>query len=100
MIKKKGDNFFLGFLIGIVGLFIGFFGFALIFGWVNGTTVKYFVEVVFLKYPYYKIHIVTVAILFDVIPFYLAIRKNYVQLARGVMGVILLGVIAIAIFLI
>lgn len=99
MIRKKGDNFFLGILIGIMGLLIGFFGFALVFGMINGTTVKYFVDVVFLKYPYYKIHIVTVAILFDVIPFYLAIRRNYIQLARGIMGVILLGVIAIAIFL-
>ena len=96
---KKGDKFFLGLIIGISGMLIGFFGFALVFALINGTTIKYFIDVVFLEYPFYKVQIVTVAILFDVIPFYIAIRKNYIQIARGIMGVILLGVIAIAIFL-
>lgn len=100
MIKKRGDNFVLGLLIGIAGLILGFLGFAMIFGWINGTTIRYFIDVVFIEFPHYKIHIVTVAILFDVLPFYLAIRKNYIQIARGIMGIILLGVIAIAVFLI
>ncbi len=92
MNKAKLDRFFLGLISGILGAFIGFFIFGT--GWIiaNDRSMEYFVQEVFLRSELFKSRIISVSILFDVLLFFLAIRKEWYHFAKGVLAVVILAV--------
>lgn len=87
--KNKLNKLWIGVISGILGAIIGFYVFA--FGWsfVNDRAVSYFINDVFLNSDLFKDKIVTVSILFDVLLFFLAIRWNMINFAKGVLGVVI-----------
>jgi len=87
--KNKLNNIWLGIIAGILGAFIGFYGFALGWSLINDRTVSYFINDVFLNSDLFKDKIITVSILFDVLLFFMAIRLNMINFAKGVLGVVI-----------
>jgi hypothetical protein len=89
---KKFDRTGWGIGVGLLGTLFGFLTLA---GWwsvVNGTSLSYFYDTVFLNSQLYKDSILTVSVLFNVGLFWLALRTGHERLARGIMLIILLSV--------
>lgn len=89
----------LGILIGVVGNLAGFLGYATAFVLLNKVNYRFFVEKVFLEHDYFKSQIFTGSILLNVVLFYIFMRKDWNDLNRGLIVVILLTVIAIVYYI-
>jgi hypothetical protein len=96
MNTKKWDNIWVGMVVGLIGFIIGLFLFALAFTAWSGGTMQQFIDNVLLGLYDFESRIVTVAILFDVAIFYLFLRKNYLQLCKGIMAIMVLSVPVVA----
>jgi hypothetical protein len=96
MDKKNWDNIWVGIIIGLLGFGLGLLLFGLGFSIWSGGTLKQFIDNVFLGLYDFESRIVTVAILFDVAIFYLFLRKNYMQLCKGIMAIMVLSVPLVA----
>jgi len=86
------DRFGIGFLIGVLGAFAGFYLFGLIWSLQNNTTVSYFVSEIFLGTNFFQDKIVTVSMLFDVILFALFLKLRMYNICKGLVAVLLLSV--------
>jgi amino acid permease len=93
---KNWDNIWIGMLIGLLGFTIGFLCFGLGFSLWSDITLRQFVEYVFLGLYDFESRIITVAILFDVAIFYWFMRKNMLQLCKGIMAIMVLSVPLVA----
>ena len=96
--KKWLNTMLAGVVIGLLGLVVGFLLFGAYFCISNNVNFEYFYVNVYSNFPFFKTKISTVAIMFDVLPFYLFMRKEYYKTAQGILGVIILAVI-VTIFL-
>lgn len=92
MNKAKLDRFVLGLISGILGAIVGFFIFGT--GWIiaNERSMEYFIQEVFIQSELFKSRIISVSILFDVLLFFVAIRKEWYNFAKGVLAVVILAV--------
>ena len=98
IMKARFDKFIFGFLLGLIGVVTGFFGFGMFWNMANGTDMNYFINEVFLGTDFYQSKIITVSILLDVLLFYIFMRFDWQNLCKGIMGVIVLAVIAVIYF--
>ena len=95
---KRYDNSWLGAFIGLIGALVGFFIFAFGWGLANDKDVSYFVNQIFFGSELYKDKIITGSILFDVLLFFLFLRWNLNNLAKGVLGVVIVSLPVIIYF--
>lgn len=96
MTKKKWDNIWIGMIIGIVGFAIGFLLFGLGFKLWSGGSLSQFINYVFLGVYDFESRIVTVAVLFDVALFYFFLRKQMLELSKGILAIMVLSVPVVA----
>lgn len=89
---KKVDNVWVGLLAGGIGTLIGFLIMTIWWSWANGTSMNYFVQEVFIASSLYKDSILTVSVLFNVGLFWLSLRWELEQFAKGLLAVILVSV--------
>ena len=92
MTKEKLDKFYIGFILGLLGAVIGFCTFGYFWCLSENVDFAYFFNDVFIGTSYFQDKIVTVSILFDVILFYLFMRVNWLNLSKGILGVVVLSV--------
>jgi hypothetical protein len=96
--QEKLDKVWVGFVLGLFGAVLGFSVFGMYWCKVNHQEFGYFVKDVFLGTSYFQDKIVTISILIDVLMFYLFMRKNWLQLCKGILAVVILAV-PVAIYL-
>ncbi|MDA0882977.1 MAG: hypothetical protein NWQ53_04535 [Flavobacteriales bacterium] len=92
MEKHKFDKLYFGLITGVLGALVGFFIFAT--GWIlaNDRSMNYFINEVFLNSELFKSRIISVSILFDVLLFFLVIRKEWYNFAKGILAVVIVSV--------
>ena len=89
---NKIDHPIFGVAVGILGTLLGFVTMTVWWSWANGTSTDYFIQNVFLESSLYKDSILTISVLFNVGLFWLCLRSNLEQLAKGILAVIFVSV--------
>ena len=92
MKKHKFDKLYLGLIAGVLGALVGFFIFAMVWILANDRSMNYFINEVFLNSELFKSRIISVSILFDVLLFFLVIRKEWYNFAKGILAVVIVSV--------
>jgi hypothetical protein len=92
MMKDKFDKFWIGLIVGVLGTLIGFGLFGFFWAMVNDVSFGYFYKDVFLGTSYYTDRIVTISFLFDVLLFFLFMKYNWLNLSKGILGIVILAV--------
>ncbi|MFN6380644.1 MAG: hypothetical protein ACK4WD_15300 [Flavobacteriales bacterium] len=90
--KYKLDKFWIGIIVGIVGAIVGFLIFGFFWAMANEVTFSYFFNDVFLGTRFFTDKIVTVSILLDVLLFFIFMRLNWLNMCKGILGVVILAV--------
>ena len=100
MKKSSYDNKYLGFLVGVLSSFIGFF---LYWAFLNfrsnhgSISFEQYINEGFLSGSH-KMFLISFAIIFAVIPFFISIRRGYNELAKGILVFFILGVLGASFF--
>lgn len=92
MSKQNLDKFWIGFVVGLLGALFGFFAFGWFWALSEGVTFSYFFNDVFIGTGFFQDKIVTISILFDVVLFYFFMRANWLNMCKGILGVVVLSV--------
>jgi len=89
---KKLDKVYVGILSALIGIALGFV--VLGFSWaaINGDSITYFIKEIAGKSLLYRDSILTVCTVFNILIFYIALRKEMWKFCRGMMMVIMLTV--------
>jgi hypothetical protein len=95
MMTKKWDKMWVGVLVGLAGGFVGFIIYGLYYSFSHHIDIMDFVNRVFLGHKILRAPILSLSILFNIIPFYLFLNKKHYKGARGVMLSIFIYAIAI-----
>ena len=85
MIKKSWDKLSIGVLVGLIGGVIGFLIYGTYYSISHNVEFTDFVNRVFLGNKILRAPILSLSILFNLIPFYLFLNKKYYKGARGIM---------------
>lgn len=85
MKSKRRDSLKVGLIIGLFAPVIGFIIYGLYWSWNFNRTLGYFYEDLFIGTPAYRSSILSLSILINLIPFFIFIRKEKYQTARGVL---------------
>jgi len=85
MKPKKYDGLPLGLVIGLIGPFFGFVIYGFLWSMYFDKPFGYFVNDVFIGIPAFQSSIVALSLLFNLIPFFLFLRKDRYKSARGVL---------------
>lgn len=85
MNKKFWDKLPIGLIIGLIGPFIGFAIYGLYYVISHDISFSYFVNNVFLGNREAIAPIISLSLLFNIIPFYFFINRNFYQTARGIL---------------
>lgn len=96
MTKGKLDNIWIGMAAGAVGAVLGFVLFGLGFAQINNCTFSYFYNDVFMGVSDFQSRIVTFSMLIDVVLFFIFLRINMLEFAKGLMAVLVLSVLVVA----
>jgi hypothetical protein len=96
--KLFPDNFIFGIFLGLVGLALGFFIVGFGWSWLNNTDIQYWIKTVFIDAPMYRIHVLTGSALLNIIAFFLLYQKGLHGTAKGILGTLILLVLAMAFF--
>lgn len=91
-VMRKLDNIWIGMLVGILGILVGFFLYAVVWSGMNDTSVRFFVEEIFLASNLFKDKIITISVLFNVLLFWICLRTEFFELGKGIMAILLLSV--------
>lgn len=86
----------LGLGIGVVGALLGFMIFATGFSLYNKISIGEFVTDIFLGVQDFQSRIVTFSMLVDVILFFVLLKKNYLNLCKGIMAIMVISVAIVA----
>lgn len=86
------NSVWVGVLFGLIGTLIGFAVMTVWWSLANGTTFEYFINDVFIESALYKDSILTISVLFNVAVFWVALQKDWVSFAKGVLSVIFISV--------
>jgi hypothetical protein len=90
--KERFDKVWVGAVLGILGAVTGFMLFGLV--WSVGTehSFTYYIKDVFTGITsMFQDKIVTISILIDVVLFYLFLRKNWYNLCKGLLAMVILS---------
>lgn len=90
MKRKSKDNTRLGFIIGLIGPWIGFCIYGVFWAYRFNKTFTYFATDVFLGVPSFRSSILAICLLFNLIPFLFFIRTDRNLSARGVLAAVFL----------
>lgn len=85
MKPKKNDSLPLGLIIGLIAPVLGFIIYGLLWSWYFNKTFSYFVYDVFLGIPAFQSSIVALSLIFNLIPFFIFLRKERYKSGRGVL---------------
>lgn len=96
--KKFPDNFIFGLFAGLAGLVLGFFVVGFIWTWFNDTNIQFWIQDVFIDASMYRIQVLTSSALLNVVAFYFLYQKGFHNTARGILGTLILLVLAMAFF--
>jgi len=98
MRKGKFDHAGFGILGGILGAFSGFVLFGVGFSWFNDILFIEFVQDVFLGSALqdFQSRILSFSMLFDVLLFFILVRKGYEEFCKGLIIVLVISVAVIA----
>jgi hypothetical protein len=97
MTKERFNKVWVGVVLGLLGAILGFVIFGLIFALKEDMTFYEFYRDVFLGVANFQSRIISFSVLLDIVMFYIFIRKDYQQMCKGIMAVLVLAVIAVAI---
>jgi hypothetical protein len=97
MTKERFNKVWVGVVLGLLGAILGFVIFGLIFALKEDMTFYEFYRDVFLGVDNFQSRIISFSVLLDIVMFYIFIRKDYQQMCKGIMAVLVLAVIAVAI---
>lgn len=97
MTKERFDKVWVGVLVGLLGAILGFIIFGFVFALKEDMTFYEFYRDVFLGVANFQSRIISFSVLLDIVMFYIFIRKDYQQMCKGIMAVLVLAVIAVAI---
>jgi hypothetical protein len=91
--KSKWDTIPYGMALGIVGAALGFLLFGLIFTLGTSTSLStFFHDLAYGITAMYQDKVVTISILVDVVLFYYFIRKEWFQISRGILYIVICSV--------
>lgn len=82
---KKHDDQKLGLLIGALSPVVGFFIYGAGWAWYFAKPFSYFLYDVFLAVPAWRSSIITLSLVFNLVPFFFFIRTNRNKTARGIL---------------
>ncbi|MDZ4750009.1 MAG: hypothetical protein SGI87_00225 [Flavobacteriales bacterium] len=90
-VKSKLDNVWIGVGLGIVASILFYFLYAFIWAMINGMTSSEFYDQIFMGFEgYFTSKIITICALSNVILFYIFLKKNYLQLCKGLLAVLVI----------
>ena len=92
---SKLDKMGVGVLIGLFGGLVGFVIYGVYYSITHNVEFVDFVTRIFLKNKILRSPILSLSVLFNIIPFYFLLNRNYYKGARGVMAAIFIYAIAI-----
>lgn len=81
---KSHNNQPLGVAIGVVSPVVGFFIYGLLWSWYFSKPFMYFLDDVFIGIPTFRSSILTLSLVFNLVPFFYLIRTHRYKTARGV----------------
>ncbi len=91
--KHRLDTVWAGVVLGILGSIAGFFLFGLVFTIGTSTSMStFFYDLAYGVTAMYQDKVVTVSILTDVVLFYYFLRKEWFQMSRGILFVVMCSV--------
>jgi hypothetical protein len=93
--SKKWDKMGVGVVAGLIGGVIGFIIYGLYYSYSHNIDFMDFVNRVFLGNKILRAPILSLSILFNLLPFYIFLNKKYYKGARGIMLSIFIYAIAI-----
>jgi hypothetical protein len=82
---KKYDSQQLGIVLGLIGPLVGFVVYGLLWSVYFKRSFYYFYRAVFVEIPEFRSSILTLSLLFNLIPFFYFIRSKRYQSGRGVL---------------
>lgn len=95
---KKLDTFVIGLVVGVVGFVLGFVLLGLIWSTVQDASFSFFYNEAFIKAPMYKVKILSASSILNVVLFGIGFQKEYYNLCKGIMGILILTLLGIVIF--
>ncbi len=91
--KSKWDTVPFGMALGVIGAGLGFILFGLVFTLGTSTNLAtFFNDLAYGVTAMYQDKVVTVSILVDVVLFYYFIRKEWFQISRGILYIVICSV--------
>ena len=91
--KSKWDKVPYGIALGIIGAAVGFILFGLVFTLGTSTNLTtFFNDLAYGVTAMYQDKVVTISILVDVVLFYYFIRKEWFQISRGILYIVICSV--------
>ena len=97
MKRPKWDNKYIGLFIGLVFSFLGFYVFFLYMKLTSNKIPMTF-ERYMLVFDAFKMKVISFSIVFMAIPFFIALRKDYVEVAKGILICFVIGIIIASIY--
>lgn len=88
--RKWLDRFWVGLLMGLAGPLVGFWLYGQYYCWKYFVHFSYYYHEVFLGTKPYQSSIATLSLLFNLIPFFIFLSRDYIFTCRGIMGATLL----------
>lgn len=98
--KSSWDRIWVGIVLGLIGALVGFVSFGLLGAQMNEVSWMEFVEGVFFHGSLLKFQdkVITISILVDVVLFYFFMRREWYNLCKGLLAVVILAVPVAAYF--
>lgn len=88
MKSKRFDKMAIGLVIGLILPVFGFIIYGLYWSWKFFRTFSYFVNDVFLGTPTFRSSIMALSLLINLIPFFIFLKTDRYQSARGIMAAV------------
>ena len=92
MKRKKWDNKYLGLLLGVIFSFLGFYVYFLYMK-ITSNKLPMTFDRYMLIFETFRMKVISFSIVFMAIPFFMAIKNDYVEIAKGILITFVIGII-------